>query len=256
MGSPAVLLVFLALGLEGVPTLASSQYCPISSDVVVPAGNVVLVYHEEISGAKNMSATLFLQPLSDFEGISVEASFATDTLAAWFPTDQCCSGTPHTLKWIPLKVEVEVIIHFFSVKPGYYYHYLMNFGGCVKKCEKRFSISLDAVENLKIIAHGSSRWKCSSPPNASLTSCNNTIDTITCPKPSTPTLTTTPIPTAKPTSFVWCTSANTADDKYYTSLPSTVMVTIAHILVAVDIMIIVAVMAALIPQMRQRAYNC
>ncbi|MPC84607.1 hypothetical protein E2C01_079351 [Portunus trituberculatus] len=62
--SPAILLVFLALGLEGVPSLAWAQHCHASPDVLVPTGSVDPVYYEEIPGARKMSATLFLKPES------------------------------------------------------------------------------------------------------------------------------------------------------------------------------------------------
>ncbi|XP_045132583.1 uncharacterized protein LOC123516897 isoform X2 [Portunus trituberculatus] len=244
--SPAVLLVFLALGLEGVPSLALAQHCHASPDVLVSTGSVDPVYYEVISGAKNMSATLFLQPLSGFEGISVEASVDTDTLSAWFATDQCCPRTLQSFTWVPLKMVVEVKWHTVSIPPGYYIHYMLDFGGCVKECKKHWSISMDIVGNLKVVAHGSSRWKCDSPPHACLTSCNNiTSSTTTCQEPSiqfpvdspsysspckgtpmpaatpTPATTSTPtgssstvvtnIPAATPTSRVGSSSARTTD---------------------------------------------
>ncbi|XP_063865915.1 uncharacterized protein LOC135103484 isoform X2 [Scylla paramamosain] len=273
VGIRAILLVFLALGVEGVRTLASPQDCDASSDVVVQGGSVVPVYYEVIAGAKKMSATLFLQPLIGFEGVSVEASFATDTLAAWFPTDHCCAETPHDVTWIPLKVEVEVVRHYTRILPFYYLQYMMDFGGCVKKCEKNWDFKLDVVGNLKVVAHGSSRWKCSSPPDACLTSCSNTTIT-TCQEPSRqltvnssslsfpcnatpspapkPTLTTiTPTRTVTPTSPALSFAAVTTDDKYHTSLPSTLMVTVSQVLVVVDIVVVVAVLVALFPEMRR-----
>ncbi|XP_063865939.1 uncharacterized protein LOC135103495 [Scylla paramamosain] len=260
VGIRAVLLVFLALGVEGVRTLASPQDCDASSDVVVQGGSVVPVYYEVIAGAKKMSATLFLQPLIGFEGVSVEANYKTDTLAAWFSTHQCCSGTPHDVTWIPLKVEVEVVWHYFP--PFYYLHYMMDFGGCVKKCEKNYcgyAWDVDVVKSLKVVAHGSSRWKCGSPPDTCLTSCSTTTTTTTtsCQEPSrqrsvnstslSSPCNATPSLTATPTPFVTATTVVTP-----TPQPLSEWVFVLPP-VAVGIVIIVAVLASLIPEMRQLA---
>ncbi|XP_045132582.1 uncharacterized protein LOC123516897 isoform X1 [Portunus trituberculatus] len=251
--SPAVLLVFLALGLEGIPSLASVQHCHASPDVVVPGGSVDPVYYEEIPEARKMSATLFLQHLFGFEGISVEATYETYTLSAWFATDQCCPGTPQSFTWVPLKVEVEVKKHTFR----YYFHYMLDFGGCVKECKKPWGFTFnDDDGTLKVVAHGSSRWKCDSPPHACLTTCNTTTTASTCQEPSTQ------LPVHSPSHLSPCngtpTSAATPPSAVTptpsampTTQPSVLVQVAPTVLGAASLVIIVAVSAVLFPKIRR-----
>ncbi|KAG0720312.1 hypothetical protein GWK47_048769 [Chionoecetes opilio] len=162
MAGGVVVAVLFSLGFISVLDPASAQDCT-AADHVVEQGNVQTVYQSKTYYKNKVSTSLFVQPGTAFEGVSVEVTQLSNSakFEAWFPNDQCY---PNDATWVPLKVDVEVKTP--ENKTHYYLSFTTTIGNCTKTCTRYPTFYY--IKSLSVVAHGSSKWSCTCPATTCL----------------------------------------------------------------------------------------
>ncbi|KAG0727789.1 hypothetical protein GWK47_033902 [Chionoecetes opilio] len=229
MAGGVVVAVLFSLRFISVLDPASAQDCT-AADHVVEEGNVQTVYQNK-TDKKKVSTSLFVQPGTAFEGVSVEVTQLSNNtkFEAWFPADLCY---PNDATWVQLKVGVE------AKTPENKTHNFLSFtttiGNCTKTCTRYPTFYY--IKSLSVVAHGSSKWNCTCPtttclaPQVSSGSPNiskcmeppglSTITTNSTTIPTTPT-TITPNTTTIPTTLTTITTTPTTITPNTTTIPTT-----------------------------------
>ncbi|KAG0713399.1 hypothetical protein GWK47_016313 [Chionoecetes opilio] len=160
MAGGVVVAVLFSLRFISVLDPASAQDCT-AADHVVEEGNVQTVYQSN-AYTNYVWTSLFVQPGTDFEGVSVEVTQLSNTkFEAWFPVDQCY---PNDATWVQLKVEVET--KMLKNPPYYYLSFTTTIGYCTKTCTRYLTFYY--IRILSVVAHGSSKWRCTCPATTCL----------------------------------------------------------------------------------------
>ncbi|KAG0713640.1 hypothetical protein GWK47_001786 [Chionoecetes opilio] len=156
-----VVAVLFSLRFISVLDPASAQDCT-AADHVVEQGNVQTVYQSKTNKNK-VSTSLFVQPGTAFEGVSVEVTQLSNNtkFEAWFPNDQCY---PNDATWVQLKVDVEAKTP--ENKTRNYLSFTTTIGNCMKTCTRYPTFYY--IKSLSVVAHGSSKWNCTCPATTCL----------------------------------------------------------------------------------------
>ncbi|KAG0727788.1 hypothetical protein GWK47_033901 [Chionoecetes opilio] len=264
MAGGVVVAVLFSLRFISVLNPASAQDCTAAVHVV-EEGNVQTVYQKHITGnKKKVSTSLFVQPGTAFEGVSVEVTQQNNTkFEAWFPHDDQCYSKDAT--WVQLKVDVEAKTP--ENKTHNYLSSTTTIGNCTKTCT-RYPVSYYYIRSLSVVARSSSKWNCTCPINTCLAPqvSNESPKISKCMEPlGLPTITTTPTSTpAAINASMMATSTTTVSTKLpsqshalkITGVPSVLLspstvVIVLQVAVAVQVAMMVMVVVALVPWKRR-----
>ncbi|XP_050721497.1 uncharacterized protein LOC127001242 isoform X4 [Eriocheir sinensis] len=215
MAGRVAVIVFLSLGLAIAISHASSEECDTfeeenkKGEREVEENKVDTVY-DITSRSSRKSVTLYVKPGQDFQGVSLEVTQVQNpTHVVWFPVDQLYTGT----KWVELKMIVRTE---GNKKPHHDLYFELKSGDCEKVCKKSSNHYYNM--RLRVVAHGSSTWRCEKPRNMNIEDRSRklpfTTDTTQCKNPPDhnppgntnyilkppPPITTPPIPSTPPMS--------------------------------------------------------
>ncbi|XP_050721495.1 uncharacterized protein LOC127001242 isoform X2 [Eriocheir sinensis] len=184
MAGRVAVIVFLSLGLAIAISHASSEECDTfeeenkKGEREVEENKVDTVY-DITSRSSRKSVTLYVKPGQDFQGVSLEVTQVQNpTHVVWFPVDQLYTGT----KWVELKMIVRTE---GNKKPHHDLYFELKSGDCEKVCKKSSNHYYNM--RLRVVAHGSSTWRCEKPRNMNIEDRSRklpfTTDTTQCKNP-------------------------------------------------------------------------
>ncbi|XP_050721494.1 uncharacterized protein LOC127001242 isoform X1 [Eriocheir sinensis] len=259
MAGRVAVIVFLSLGLAIAISHASSEECDTfeeenkKGEREVEENKVDTVY-DITSRSSRKSVTLYVKPGQDFQGVSLEVTQVQNpTHVVWFPVDQLYTGT----KWVELKMIVRTE---GNKKPHHDLYFELKSGDCEKVCKKSSNHYYNM--RLRVVAHGSSTWRCEKPRNMNIEDRSRklpfTTDTTQCKNPPGHNQSDITDPTLKPTTGTTTspiTSTHRGETTPSTASPTAAPTSNLIIIVPVVVVVVVAVVIVAVVvycRMRQR----
>lgn len=163
-----LLLLLLTPGPGGSPGTLMAQHCPANTTILNPDHVTDIPFELKSDSSDDQITMLYVHPEPGFKGVSLvlEAPGGGDGDGAelhdaWFPLEnKCFQGSA---EWWAMWVEAWVS----NNNTHHWLGFEVEAGACCYRCYRLANVS---AVNLRVMGHGTSRWRHNKPPSG----CNTT----------------------------------------------------------------------------------